>query len=213
MMPINSKKILLLDDKINHVRGCGFAFVKELDEQLLEYIHFVSNPNEIAEFDNETCTLKIEISEYICLLFHNSFNDGLFTGTEQDLLREKFGKMMIGFSGDGQIEEIKSSTSRELVFSRLKDILIAYRHIGKIDLKALYNPYTKLQNKLLDDLNEVLVNQEKSGFLESKELKIWSHIKGSELEKLKANLSGLTEEEIIDRIENNWRTQEIIWNI
>lgn len=213
MMQTNQKRILLLDDKTNHIRGCGFTFMKYLNPQLCDYIHFVSSPNEIAHFENEKCFLKIEISDYVIFIFHNSYNDSLFTGTEQALLREIFGKKMIGFSGDGQIEEVNSVTSRELIYSRLEEILVYYHITGQMDLKAFFNPNAKLQNGLLDDMIEILVGQEKSGFLESKELKIWSQIKGSDLEKLKKNLSILTEEEIVDRIENNWRTQEIIWNI
>lgn len=212
-MPTKQKKILLLDDKTNHVRGCGFAFMKDLNPQLSEYIHFVSNPNDIADFQNETCVMKIEISNYIFFLFHDSYRDGLFTGTEQALLREKFGRNMIGFSGEGQIEDVNNFTSRELIFSRLEEILAYYHITGQMDLKAFFNSNARLQNGLLDDMIEVLVGQEKSGFLESKELEIWSHIKGGDLEKLKTNLSALTEEEIVDRIENSWKTQEIIWNI
>lgn len=213
MMPINFKKILLLDDKLNHVKGCGFNFIENLAPQLSKYIHFVSNPNDIADFQDEKCVLKIEMSDYILFLFHDSYKDNLFTGTEQALLREIFGKNMIGFSGEGQIEEVNNFTSRELIFSRLKEVLVYYHFTGQMGLKAFFNPNAKLQNGLLDDMIEILIGQEKSGFLESKELIIWSHIKGSDLEKLKTNLSALTEEEILDRIENNWRTQEIIWNI
>jgi hypothetical protein len=213
MMPINLKKILLLDDKPHHVKGCGVNFIEKLVPQLSEYIHFVSNLKDIANFQNEKCILKIDISEYIFFLFHVNYTDSLFTGTEQALLREEFGNTMIGFSGDGQIEEGYNLTSRELIFSRLDDILACYHITGQIDFKAFFNPNAKLHNRLLDDMVEVLVVQEKSGFLESKELKIWSHMKGSNLEKLKTNLSALTDEEIVNRIENNWRPQEILWNI
>ena len=202
-----------MDDKTNHATGCGFAFMKDLSLQLSKYIHFVSNPNDIADFQGETCVLKIEISDYIFFLFHDSFNDGLFSGTERDLLSEKFGKNMIGFSGEGFIEVKENVTSRELVFSRLRDILTAYHYTGHMDFKTFFNSKTKLQNKLLDDMIEILIEQEKSALIDSKELKIWSQIKGSDLDIMKSNLSVLTEEDIMDRIENNWRTQDIIWSI
>lgn len=208
MMPINSKKILLFDDKIHHTRGCGFDFIENLAPELSKYIQFVSNLNDIAIFQDENCILKIEISDYSFFLFHN-----ILTGTQQALLRETFGEKMIEFSGEGQVEEVNNITSRELIFFRLTEILTYYHYTGLIDSKPFFNPNERLQNGLLDEMIEILILQGKSGFIESKELKIWSQIKGSDIIKLIANLNYLTEEEIVDRIENNWRTQKIIWNI
>ena len=210
------KKVLLIDDKKSHQKGCGTTFVRDLHQDLKGYLDFRDSLDTVVQYSRESPELLINLNEYCCVLIHASYDSSLFDESKlseiYSILNE--GSPFVLFSGnsvlEGGVHTIKR-TSRERLFEQLSRMLSAYSKIGFFHTPYLYDPKTKLQVPLIHDLMDILENSKKE-FLNSNGLKNWLTLLGytDSYKKVIENYTTLSQIELNEKL-GDWLLKDIKW--
>ncbi|MDD4107171.1 MAG: hypothetical protein RBR84_08570 [Bacteroidales bacterium] len=167
------KKILIIDDNadVNHL-NTGISFLNQLPDSLKQLFDLMTNlSNAVRITDQHEISLSFPENEYLWVFFHDSFRDKFLDESQLSDLKGKF-KNMITFSGG--IESIGyhvKATSRELLFSRLEEAAAVYAETGHFPVKYLCNNNAHKYYVLIDHLLQLIDQNKKDLFLNSKELK------------------------------------------
>jgi hypothetical protein len=209
------KKVLLIDDKNSHQKGCGTAFVANLNDDLERLIDFRESLDSVVDYSGDKPELVVKLDDFCCILIHASYDAPLLSESKLSeiylLLNDN---NLVLFSGNSVIESDPNKikrTSRERLFGELGKMLSVYSKIGFFHTPFLYEPKTKLQKPLIHELMDLL-EVSKDDFLQSKNLKIWLTNLGysDNYEQVIENYSKLSVIELNEKL-GDWLLKEMIW--
>ena len=165
------KKILIIDEKLEHADGSGFEFTNTLNCKLDNYVDFfidlsncikIINPNEVDLLFNQ--------DDYDWILFHDSYHDHNLDYGQMTDFKRKAGKVVIFSGGVETIGFKQKVTSRIKLFSILEKALLAGLEYDIFPIKCLFDNNINLYYPILDQLEDFLLQGDKQSYLGSTQL-------------------------------------------